>query len=199
MAQGVNVCITKEMFLELEIQDKIEYLNEKLKQGMNVAEIRSGLGIGEKKLQKLLKENGYKFNQKTKRYESSSKVNYKDSEEVNYKSNAVVNVDPNESTNTDIIDIDNKLLLKIINELNGMKQMNTKVVEMYDWYEKQRNVIEPQQLIINSRENNSTTVKSYKVYCETERAFQALCKKYSHLKVQDLISKALDEFIEKYK
>lgn len=199
MAQGVNVCITKEMFLELEIQDKIEYLNEKLKQGMNVAEIRSGLGIGEKKLQKLLKENGYKFNQKTKRYESSSKVNYKDSEEVNYKSNAVVNVDPNESTNTDIIDIDNKLLLKIINELNGMKQMNTKVVEMYDWYEKQRNVIEPQQLIINTRENTSTTVKSYKVYCETEKEFQALCKKYSHLKVQDLVSKALDEFIEKYK
>lgn len=199
MAQGVNVCITKEMFLELEIQDKIEYLNEKLKQGMNVTEIRSGLGIGEKKLQKLLKENGYKFNQKTKRYESSSKVNYKDSEEVNYKSNAVVNVDPNESTNTDIIDIDNKLLLKIINELNGMKQMNTKVVEMYDWYEKQRNVIEPQQLIINTRENTSTTVKSYKVYCETEKAFQELCKKYSHLKVQDLVSKALDEFIEKYK
>ena len=83
--------------------------------------------------------------------------------------------------------------------MNDVKQMNTKVVEMYEWYEKQINVIEPQQLIINSRENNSTTVKSYKVYCETERAFQSLCKKYSHLKVQDLISKALDEFVEKYK
>lgn len=191
MAQGVNVCITKEMFLKMEIQEQIEYLNERLQQDMTVAEIRNELGIPEKRLQKLLKENGYKFNQKTKLYESSLKVNY--------KSSAVVSVDPNESTNTDIIDIDNKLLLKIINELNDVKQMNTKVVEMYEWYEKQINVIEPQQLIINSRENNSTTVKSYKVYCETERAFQALCKKYSHLKVQDLISKALDEFIEKYK
>lgn len=191
MAQGVNVCITKEVFLKMEIQEQIEYLNERLQQDMTVAEIRNELGIAEKRLQKLLKENGYKFNQKTKRYESSSKVNY--------KSGAVVSVNPNESTNTDIIDIDNKLLLKIINELNDVKQMNTKVVEMYEWYEKQINVIEPQQLIINSRENYSTTVKSYKVYCETEKAFQALCKKYSHLKVQDLISKALDEFIEKYK
>ena len=69
----------------------------------------------------------------------------------------------------------------------------------HEWYEKQINVIEPQQLIIKTRENNSTTVKSYKVYCETEKAFQALCKKYSHLKVQDIVSKALDEFVEKYK
>ena len=199
MAQGVNVCITKEVFLKMEIQEQIEYLNERLQQDMTVAEIRNELGIAEKRLQKLLKENGYKFNQKTKRYESSSKVNYKDSAEVNYKSSAVVNIDQNKSSDTDVVDIDNKLLLKIINELNDVKQMNTKVVEMYEWYEKQINVIEPQQLIINSRENNSTTVKSYKVYCETERAFQSLCKKYSHLKVQDLISKALDEFVEKYK
>ena len=131
MAHGVNVCITKEMFLKMEIQEQIEYLNERLQQDMTVAEIRNELGIAEKRLQKLLKENGYKFNQKTKRYESSSKVDYKDGAKVNYKSGAVVSVNPNESTNTDIIDIDNKLLLKIINELNDVKQMNTKVVEMY--------------------------------------------------------------------
>ena len=41
------------MFLEMKIQDKIEYLNEKLQEGMNVTEIRAELGIGEKKLRKL--------------------------------------------------------------------------------------------------------------------------------------------------
>ena len=60
MEQGAIVSITKEMFLEMKIQDKIEYLNEKLQEGMNVTEIRAELGIGEKKLRKLLKENGYK-------------------------------------------------------------------------------------------------------------------------------------------
>ena len=191
MEQVVNISITKEMFLEMEIQDKIIYLNEKLEEGMTVTEIRNELGVAEKKLQRLLKENGYRFNQKSKRYESNSKVNY--------KSNEVVNIKNKNSNTPDMMKEDNKLLLKIMAELNNMKRLNKKVVEMYDWYEKQINVIEPQQLIITPRENTSTTVKSYKVYCETERAFQALCKKYSHLKVQDLISKALDEFIEKYK
>ena len=175
----------------MEIQDKIIYLNEKLEEGMTVTEIRNELGVAEKKLQRLLKENGYRFNQKSKRYESNSKVNY--------KSNEVVNIKNKNSNTPDMMKEDNKLLLKIMAELNNMKRLNKKVVEMYDWYEKQINVIEPQQLIITPRENTSTTVKSYKVYCETEREFQALCKKYSHLKVQDLVSKALDEFIEKYK
>ena len=191
MEQVVNISITKEMFLEMEIQDKIIYLNEKLEEGMTVTEIRNELGVAEKKLQRLLKENGYRFNQKSKRYESNSKVNY--------KSNEVVNIKNKNSNTPDMMKEDNKLLLKIMAELNNMKRLNKKVVEMYDWYEKQINVIEPQQLIITPRENTSTTVKSYKVYCETEREFQALCKKYSHLKVQDLVSKALDEFIEKYK
>ena len=178
-------------FLKLEIQDQIAYLNERLEEGITVTEIRNEIGIGEKKLQRLLKDNGYKFNQKSKRYENSSKVKYKSSE--------VITVKNENSNHPGVINVDDKLLLKIMAELNDMKQMNTKVVELYEWYEKQINVIEPEQLIINSRENNSTTVKSYKVYCETEKAFQALCKKYSHLKVQDLVSKALDEFIEKYK
>ena len=191
MEQVVNISITKEMFLEMEIQDKIIYLNEKLEEGMTVTEIRNELGVAEKKLQRLLKENGYRFNQKSKRYESNSKVNY--------KSNEVANIKNKNSNTPDMMKEDNKLLLKIMAELNNMKRLNKKVVEMYDWYEKQINVIEPQQLIITPRENTSTTVKSYKVYCETEREFQALCKKYSHLKVQDLVSKALDEFIEKYK
>ena len=191
MEQVVNISITKEMLLEMEIQDKIIYLNEKLEEGMTVTEIRNELGVAEKKLQRLLKENGYRFNQKSKRYESNSKVNY--------KSNEVVNIKNKNSNTPDMMKEDNKLLLKIMAELNNMKRLNKKVVEMYDWYEKQINVIEPQQLIITPRENTSTTVKSYKVYCETEREFQALCKKYSHLKVQDLVSKALDEFIEKYK
>ena len=190
MSQEAKVHITKDIFLKMQIQDQVEYLNKRLQTGMRVPEIRKEIGIGEKKLQKIINENGYKYNQKNNRYESSSKVIYESSAEVN-----TIEV----PGATGFMNIDNKLLLNIINELNDVKQMNTKVVEMYDWYEKQRNVIEPPQLIIEPRKNTSTTVKSYKIYCETEKEFQVLCKKYSHLKVQDLVSKALDEFIEKYK
>lgn len=178
-----NVLMTKEIFLGFDIERKIQYLNTKLDKGFTVTEIRTELGIGEKKLQKILKENGYKYNQKTKKYESSSTV-------VITKNTTAV---PKKN------EVDNKFLTKLMSEINEMKTMNTKVVEMYEWYEKQRRIVEKISLDIQAREDNSTTVKSYKVYCETDRNFQAFCKNHKHLKVQDLVSKALDEFIAKYK
>ncbi|MDB8809129.1 hypothetical protein, partial [Romboutsia sp. 1001216sp1] len=60
--------MTKEEFLELDIDKKIEYLNEKLSEGQTVIRIREDLGIGEKSLQKIIRENGYKYFQKEKRY-----------------------------------------------------------------------------------------------------------------------------------
>ena len=53
--------MTKEEFLELDINKKIEYLNEKLSEGQTVIRIREDLGIGEKSLQKIIRENGYKY------------------------------------------------------------------------------------------------------------------------------------------
>ena len=50
----------KKEFLELDIDKKIEYLNKKLSEGQTVIRIREDLGIGEKSLQKIIRENGYK-------------------------------------------------------------------------------------------------------------------------------------------
>lgn len=183
MDSEVITLMTKEIFLELDIEEQIEFLNKELKEGKTVAGIREELGIGEKKLQKLLKQNKYKYNQKTRKYESSSVAM-----SVKNKDNSIKNKE-----------VDNRALLKLINEINEMKKMNTKVVEMYTWYTNQRNVIDPIELKIESREDNSTTTKSYKIYSNTERKFQEFCKKHKQYKVQDLISKALDEFIDKYK
>ena len=121
-------------------------------------------------------------NQKTRKYESSSVV--------------IREKDKTETTKNK--EVDNVVLLKLINEINEMKKINTKVVEMYEWYELQKNTIEPTRLTIEPRDNSEVTVKSYKVYSTTENNFQKFCKKNKHLKVQDLISKALDEFIERY-
>ncbi|QEZ70865.1 hypothetical protein D4A35_18215 (plasmid) [Paraclostridium bifermentans] len=46
----------------------ITYLNDKLNEGQTVIRIREDLGIGEKKLQKIIKESGYKYNQKLRKY-----------------------------------------------------------------------------------------------------------------------------------
>ncbi len=191
MSNDAKVLMNKTMFLELDIEAQIEYLNERLSEGLTVSDIRNELDVGEKKLQRILKENGYKYNQKNKQYESSG--------EVIYKSNTKVVVAKTSSPAKTIDNDNNEFMLKLISEIEELKLMNTKVVELYSWYENQKNVIDPIKLTIDTRKNNDTTVKSYKVYKDTEKDFQELCKKYSHLKVQDLISKAIDEFVMKYK
>lgn len=55
-------------FDSLDIEDKIKYLNSKLENGSTVTRVREDLRIGEKTLQKMIKENGYSYNQKLRRY-----------------------------------------------------------------------------------------------------------------------------------
>lgn len=183
MMNNINESDVEKVFLNKGIDEQVKYLNSELDKGMKVKEIRDKLNVSEKKLQRIIKKNGYKYNQKTKKYESSTKV-------LVNKSEPCLNFNG---------EMDNKALLGFIKELNEMKEINTKVVEMYNWYKMQTNVIEQEKLEINTRENKPVVVKSYKIYCDTEGEFKKLCKKYSQYKVQDLISKALDEFILRYK
>ena len=58
----------KEEFKKLNTIDKINYINSKLEKGQTVIRIREDLGIGEKALQKIIKEAGYVYNQKLRQY-----------------------------------------------------------------------------------------------------------------------------------
>ena len=56
----------------------INYVNELLRQGNTVKDIRTKLNISEKLFQRQIKELGYKYNQKTKQYETIEAIEYKD-------------------------------------------------------------------------------------------------------------------------
>ena len=60
--------MVKEEFKKLDTIDKINYINSKLEKGQTVIRIREDLGIGEKALQKIIKEAGYVYNQKLRQY-----------------------------------------------------------------------------------------------------------------------------------
>lgn len=45
----------KDKFISLKIDDKINYLNDQLNNGLGVKDIREKLGIGEKALQRIIK------------------------------------------------------------------------------------------------------------------------------------------------
>lgn len=178
----------KNKFLDMNIDSQIEYLNSRLDEGLTVTRIREDLSIGEKALQKLIKDGGYKYNSKTKNYIKVTEVvqGYNDNQKVvNYNNNQVV-VDYAEYKN-------------IIDTMKNIKNMNDKLEEMYNWYELQTKVIEKDTLRIEANDNDTVT-RSFKVYKDIYKEFMELSKeKYKTYKMQDLISHAIKEFCNKYK
>lgn len=187
--------MTKKEFLELDIDKKIEYLNKKLSEGQTVIRIREDLGVGEKSLQKIIKENGYKYNQKEKRY-------YKEDTNVIQKNiiqeKEIFNLEDKHTTNVlqnykdDLIEIV-KAKEEIFKVINAFNENNL-------YYKDTTNVIE----VIASNEiqiknfNSEAKVTSFRVYGETLTKWKEFCSKHKKYNNQDLLSMALEEYIKKY-
>ena len=174
-------------FLNMNIDSKINYINNELNKGLKVIEIRESLNVGEKELQKIIKSGGYKYNSKIKNYIRVTEVvnGYNNNQSVvGYKSSDIV--------------VSNSEYEKLINTINDIQSMNDKLNEVYNWYELQNKVVEKIELRIDPN-NNDTVTRSFKVYEDVYKDFLELSKKHSTYKIQDLISQAIKEFVDKYK
>ena len=193
-----------EELTKLDVANQIEYLNNKLSEGLSVKEIREVLKVGEKKLQKYLKSINYKFDQKTKRYIKVTKVVNDHSSKENYKDNHLVvklNEKPKESRN-EIFSVgfnDSEKLMNMINTYENISEKMDKLDEMIKWYEIQKSVIDvtPPKLEIPPT-NQDVVSRSFKIYRDVMEDFSKFCKKNNNYKVQDIISFALREFMNKY-
>lgn len=184
--------MTKEEFLELDIDKKIEYLNKKLGEGKTVIRIREDLGIGEKSLQKIIRENGYKYFQKEKRY-------YKENTNVLQKN--IVKEDFNSEYKDTTIVLQNykEDLLEIVQAKNDIFEVINAFKENL-YYKDTTNVIE----VVASNEiqikdfNGEAKVTSFRVYGETLTKWKEFCSKHKKYNNQDLVSMALEEYMKKY-
>ena len=185
----------KEEFLKLDTDKKIDYLNEKLSEGQTVIRIREDLGIGEKCLQKIIRENGYKYYQKEKRYYKDTTnvlqkniVNEKENFDLDYKDNTMVL----QSYKDDLLEIVH-VKKEIFEVINAFKE------NLY--YKDTTNVIE----VVASNEiqikdfNSEAKVTSFRVYGETLSKWKEFCSKHKKYSNQDLVSMALEEYMKKYK
>ncbi|MDV9712530.1 hypothetical protein RHG40_20575, partial [Clostridioides difficile] len=125
--------------------------------------------------------------QKTKIYESIVEIISTENIKKQDSSNKVV-----------VADADNHLGLKDI--LSNFNEMDIKLNEVYSWYKSQSSlkVVEADKLKINDFKGDTVT-RSYKIYEDVQKDFVAFCEANKKYKVQDIISQALFEFIEKYK
>lgn len=183
-------------FDKLNFIEKIEYLNNKLKEGQTVIRIREDIGIGEKALQKEIKENGYRYNNKERQYiattETTTKSTTDDLATIKSESSAVV-VD----SNTIVIP---KQQEKILGYLESNFEVLQDFLEKYKSTTKSTTETTTNHIVINIVDDkhlnpkpksiriNEFIYSDWKDFCDTK-----------HYSKQDLISMALKEYIEKYK
>lgn len=183
--------MTREEFMNLDIDKKVEYINQKLSEGKTVTIIREDLEIGKKYLQKELKNGGYKYNQKNRMYvkEPINSIAYKEPINSIQDANSMQNSLPM-NFKEDIIEIldmkeDLKEVIRIVKE--GYAKEPTQVIEIVE--DKGIKISLPQDEVVR------TTVRANKRILNMWNEFCSSNNEYSK---QDLISMAMKEYIEKY-
>lgn len=189
-------------FMRLPIQDQIQYINDQLDQGLKMDQIRSSIGISEKKLQIYIKKNNYKYDNKTRRYICN----------MNMLQDPVHSeIKPSEATGEVTKVIEHKYNIDILPEvlepdnqqkIINMLQMYDKLQDMYKWYEIQQLKdhvvdVDPPEIKVNIN-NDEVLTRSFRVYKNIYDKWNNFCKENSNYKVLDLFAMALDEYIEKY-
>ena len=76
-----------------------------------------------------------------------------------------------------------------------LKQMYLKVNEIYEWYKSQNTQV-TKDLRIDEFKGDPVS-RSYKVYPDIQLKFKMFCEDHRQYKVQDLVSQAFKDFIEK--
>ena len=188
--------MNKEQFNNLDFIEKIEYLNNKLREGQTVIKIREHIGIGEKALQKEIKANGYKYNSKIKQYTPITQTT------TNSTTNKIPTIVEDETT---VVDNENTfVVLNQHKQILGYLENNFEVLQ--EFLEKYKSPTRPttetttNHIVINLVDDKhlSPKPKSIRINEFVYQDWQQFCKT-KHYSKQDLISMALKEYMDKYK
>lgn len=183
----------RSIFDSLKVQEQLNYVNGELKKGNSLTQIAKGLNMSRSTLSRRFQKINYKYDDEAKQYRSNTEV-IQNNLVIQKQDKSITNNENYKSDTKVIQGEDYKSIIKVIQDMKGQLE------EVYDWYDKQRNIVDikPIELKI-SKFKGEPTNKSYKLYSDVQEQFKAFCDNHKQYKVQDLISQALVEFIEKYK
>lgn len=198
----------KNEFLELNIDKQIEFINNKLAEGQTVIRIREDLGIGEKKLQKVIKEQGYKYNQKERRYIKDEVIHGVIHEviqdEPSKKNEVIQNYTPVEVIHEDnqLIHNDNKVIHDVI-QVDNMKYFNENfdmfkaMIERFKLGQEQQ---KSSDIIINLQDDShiKRNPRPVRVNAFVDDQWKKFCEENKRFTKKELLSMALAEYMEKY-
>lgn len=180
--------MNKEEFNSLNFEEKIYYINAKLTEGQTVTKIREAIGIGEKSLQKEIKTNGYKYDNKLKQYVANT--------ESNTNKNNIVVLDKN--TNP-ILKESQKKAISFLEENIEVFEILVEKFKANTTSNTTSNTGENHIIIdlIDDKHLNPKA-KAFRVNMFVYKEWQEFCEKQRYSK-QDLLSMAMKEYMEKYK
>ena len=190
--------MNKTEFNNLDVLKQIEYINKSLLGGNTLTNICKNIGIGRSTIRDRFKKVSYEYNKAINQYESIVEI---------IEAETVAPAGANEPIKEDIkpviqqssnlvVGTDNEILTSLINNYDDM---NNKLNEMYNWYKLQSSnkVVQTEKFKVDDFEGD-IVVRSYKLYEPIQREFLEFCKKNNKYKVQDILSQALKEFLDKY-
>ena len=211
--------MTKETFTGLSEQGMLEYVNERLKNGGNAAAICREFDLSRNYITKRL--TGYKYNRTIKQYEpkagsmAGKKDNYKPATKVADEAESEqldviqpqttkqlqnnYSVEEYKSSQT-VVDPNMAEMLKVKKDLLELAGLKSDIQEMLEWYALNSSVVETPSLAIDSDEfKGDLKPRSFKLYENVRSELSEFLAEHKSFKAQDIVNKAILEFVRKYK
>ena len=173
----------------MEIEKLVTLINLELKKDNNISvnKICNKLGMKQSTVKSQLRNYGYSYNAELRQYT-------KDIQQYNNCKNevAVTKIEPiKEVIQTYNKDIDINSLMELISLIEPIK-------EVIGEYNKSKTIVEVNQIELRPKAITEVKQKLFKIDIEVLEQWDKFISKHKEYKVQQLISLALEEFIQKY-
>ena len=171
-----------------------DYVNSRLQAGDTLKDISEEHGVNRNYISRKLKD--YILNRETKQFEIKElevidgqitteelQANYT-TEELHY------------NYTTGELQLNNNNLSDLMEIIKAKED----IISMIEWYKLNNTVIEDNELKIDSREfTGDLQPRSYKLYENVREALKDFTEQHKEYKAQDIVNKAIMEFITRYK
>lgn len=173
---------------EMETKEIVNYINKELSKGRSLKDIENNdFNVNDRVIAKRLSRKGYKRIDNKYLYEGSTAV---------LPNNFLEETPILKESNTNILPKYNKLDL---NKLTELITLIDPIKEVIQEYNKSKNIIEVKNLELKPKAVTEVKQKIFKVDIDISNEWDKFVFNHKEYKVQQLISLALEEFINKYK
>lgn len=183
-----------EEFKNIDIESKVEYINDLLSQGDSVDNIRTILGVGKNYIANTFKKHGYSLNRNINQYVKSDSAATIATNVVKPNNKPIDKPKKLDNTNTKdnyykALEGQIKDLQKQINDINN--RLDNKVTTNV--------AIETTDIIHKDLDTTKATVnRNYRIYEDVQKELTRFCKDNKQYKVQDILSSAIKEYLDKH-